>query len=410
MKYLYKHGNLFWYQRAVPKKILKFIGVKNIKVSLKTNKIQTAIQRSKLQAIEHKRMFNKFVNPKSSILNLINSKKLNLKDYEIKFLDDYDDYVSSFFFSDNKKPSNSENILKKKSLEQFFFDLNNQIPILSVLYKKYFIKSYNFKPNEFRNIDNSLDSFLRVCGDKVLDSYTSEDINLFRDALITKSNINKNIKMNYIKIIFKYGFKKFNLKNNNFIKNFSKPRKKNKSTNYLFSDSEIKNITEYCTKQSNIESFIVAMIINTGCNLSEILGLAVNDIYIDNFQSFVFIRTNERRTIKNIHKVRSIPLTGISLWGGKKIASLLQKNNGFLMDYKITNIENSINKIIKMFSSLGSLRSFKNRLISKLKEVQCPEEIILELVGRSKKNSLYNRQISLDEKKSWLEQLTFINH
>ena len=91
MKYLYKHGNLFWYQRAVPKKILKFIGVKNIKVSLKTNKIQTAIQRSKLQAIEHKRMFNKFVNPKSSILNLINSKKLNLKDYEIKFLDDYDD-------------------------------------------------------------------------------------------------------------------------------------------------------------------------------------------------------------------------------------------------------------------------------------------------------------------------------
>jgi integrase len=152
------------------------------------------------------------------------------------------------------------------------------------------------------------------------------------------------------------------------------------------------------------------MIINTGCNLSEILGLAVNDIYIDNFQSFVFIRTNERRTIKNIHKVRSIPLTGISLWGGKKIASLLQKNNGFLMDYKITNIENSINKIIKIFSSLGSLRSFKNRLISKLKEVQCPEEIILELVGRSKKNSLYNRQISLDEKKSWLEQLTYINH
>ncbi len=407
MKYLYKHGNLFWYQRAVPKKILKFIGVKNIKVSLKTNKIQTAIQRSKLQAIEHKKMFNKFVKSKASILNLINSKKLNLKDYEIKFLDDYDDYVSSFFFSDEKISSNKEDILKKKSLEKYFFDLNNQTPILSLFYKKYFIINYNYKPGQFKNIDNSLQFFLSICGDKILDSYNSEDINLFRDALIIKSNINKNVKISHLNIIFKYALKKFGIKNDIFIKKLSKPRKKIESNNYSFSDLEIKNISEYCRKYSNLESFIIAMIINTGCNLSEIIGLAANDIYIDNFQSFIFIRSNERRTIKNVHKIRSIPLIGISLWGGKNISYLLQKNNQFFLDNNVGNIKNSINKIIKMFSNLGSLKGFKNRLISKLKSIQCPEEIILELIGRSKTNSLYNRQINLDEKKSWLEQLTY---
>ena len=58
MKYLYKHGNKFWYQKSVPLQLVELVGVKNIKVSLNTNKIQTAITRSKLQYIEHKKMFN----------------------------------------------------------------------------------------------------------------------------------------------------------------------------------------------------------------------------------------------------------------------------------------------------------------------------------------------------------------
>ena len=69
MKYIYKHGNQFWYQRAIPIKAQKIIGKKSIKISLKTNKISTAVQRSKLQALEHTKMFNDlkkkiFISPK----------------------------------------------------------------------------------------------------------------------------------------------------------------------------------------------------------------------------------------------------------------------------------------------------------------------------------------------------------
>ena len=58
MKYIYKHGNQYWYQRAIPIKAQKIIGKKSIKISLKTNKISTAVQRSKFQALEHTKMFN----------------------------------------------------------------------------------------------------------------------------------------------------------------------------------------------------------------------------------------------------------------------------------------------------------------------------------------------------------------
>ena len=80
MKYLYKHGNKFWYQRAVPLRLVDLVGVKNIKVSLNTNKIQTAITRSKLQAIEHKKMFKELsAKFKNSFFDILKNKKIKIR-------------------------------------------------------------------------------------------------------------------------------------------------------------------------------------------------------------------------------------------------------------------------------------------------------------------------------------------
>ena len=70
MRYIYKHGNQYWYQRAIPEKLSVLLGKKTLKVSLKTNKISMAIKRAKLQALEHQRMFGDLKN---------NSKKLTLE-------------------------------------------------------------------------------------------------------------------------------------------------------------------------------------------------------------------------------------------------------------------------------------------------------------------------------------------
>ena len=101
MKYLYKHGNQFWYQRAVPLFLQEIIRVKSIKVSLKTNKIATAIKRSKLQALEHKKMFKEY-SEKKRISKEYTKKKINLETYKLSFLDDYEDLVSEIIFSKKK--------------------------------------------------------------------------------------------------------------------------------------------------------------------------------------------------------------------------------------------------------------------------------------------------------------------
>ena len=57
MKYIYKHGNQFWYQRAVPENLVCFFEKKTFKVSLKTNKLEIAVKRANKQAKQHSLIF-----------------------------------------------------------------------------------------------------------------------------------------------------------------------------------------------------------------------------------------------------------------------------------------------------------------------------------------------------------------
>ena len=57
-------------------------------------------------------MFGTLSKIDNPVLKFLNKKKtINLKNYEIKFMDDYDDLVSSHFFSNQSMPLNEK---KKK--------------------------------------------------------------------------------------------------------------------------------------------------------------------------------------------------------------------------------------------------------------------------------------------------------
>ena len=219
MKYLYKHGNKFWYQKSVPLRLVELVGVKNIKVSLNTNKVQTAITRSKLQYIEHKKMFNElYGKSKNSIFEIINNKKIRIKDYEIKFLDDYEDYVSDLIFSND-----SFSKIKISSIKKYFSELHKAIPHLSVFFNSIFIKEFQFQPNQFIPFKKTLKFFISNCGDKPINSYTLNDIKQIQKL----SDENKNFRLHYLKKVFSMAFYKFELKKKIFpsVKSTSLPKK-----------------------------------------------------------------------------------------------------------------------------------------------------------------------------------------
>ncbi len=398
MKYLYKHGNKFWYQRAVPLKLVELVGVKNIKVPLNTNKIQTAITRSKLQAIEHKKMFNELSRKlKNSFFEILKNKKIKIKSYEINFLDDYEDFVSDLIFS-------NENFSKIKvsSIKKYFSDLHKTIPTLSVFFKNIFIKEFQFKTNQFVYFKQTIFFFISHCGDRPINSYNSNDIKKIQQISINS----KRFRVLYLKKVFSMAFDKYGLKKKIFLSTKSIPRKRKINDNLITLDDFIK-LENICKRTSSIENSVLSLMLYTGCNLYELMGLDVSDIYLDKYQSFIIIRNNAIRPIKNFHKIRTIPLVGISKQGAFNILNKLKEGVVLFDKKKINHFEKLIKKILNDNLNTKNLSSIKIFLVSQLIKIECPEEVILEVIGRSKKNNLYNREISLDIKKSWLEQLEF---
>ena len=396
MKYIYQHGSKFWYQKSVPLKFVELVGVKNIKVPLNTNKIQTAITRSKLQAIEHKKMFNELsAKSKNSFFEIIKNKKIKIKDYEITFLDDYEDYVSDLIFSNEGFSK-----MKISSFKKYFTDLHKAIPHLSVFFNNIFIKEFQFKPNQFILFNKTLKFFITNCGDKPINSYNSIDIKQIEKI----SNGNKNFRLHYLKKVFSMAFYKFDLKKKIFPSVKSVPlSKKNSEVSITLDD--LKKLEIICKNTLSLENSLLSMMLYTGCNLYELMGLEISDIYLDNFQSFIIIRNNSIRPIKSVYKIRSIPLVGISRVGANYFLNKLKGNENFFNEKKISQVENLIKKILSDNLNITTLSSIKLSLVSRLIKIECPEEIILEIIGRSKRNNLYNREISLDVKRSWLEQL-----
>ena len=52
-----------------------------------------------------------------------------------------------------------------------------------------------------------------------------------------------------------------------------------------------------------------------------------------------------------------------------------------------------------------SIQSLKYSFIERLKRINCPEEIISEIIGLKKRNIFYKNEVSVEMKYSWLNQI-----
>ena len=421
MKYIYKHGNQYWYQRAVPSKLSNLLGRKTLKISLKTNKVPTAIKRAKLQALEHKKMFKIAEKDlKKYFKNFFNNYEFDLQKYTLSFIDDFDDLVNKLFFSKrdlinllkNKMLSNTTNI----SIERILLDNSSTEEIsLSLLIDEYLeaINVLNDKKKLY-SIKKSLSLLIEICGDKPVDSYNIDDANSFKNYFIKMDKIstgkrNQSNLQNFFSVIFQ----KYLIDKKNPFAGLKWPNIVVKISHQKFSDEELIRIKDFCVKEDSLTSCITSIMFETGCSYSEIIGLESEDVNLNKYNPYIVIRSNSLRQIKNIYKRRIIPLVGISLDKIKKIykisntGSLFKDYNDVIDLLKFKN-EKKINNELKILSNGKTSISFKYSLIERLKSINCPESIICDLIGMAKRESFYSNEVTLDTKSSWLDQVKIL--
>ena len=408
MKYIYKHGNQYWYQRAIPGKLRKILGKKTIKVSLRTNKISTALIRAKLQSAEHKKMFTNLINKKFTI-NFLN--KVDISKFNLSFKDDSDDLFSKMLLN-KKQIINLATKKSEQSIENFLF--NNVVPnnnFLSKLLEKYLkLKKISTKSTQYSSIVNSIKYLIKICGDKPIDEFSSIDSKKFQNFFILEQRISTGKRyqsnlFNFFKTLYDYS----NIDKKNPFENIKWPTTYFKPSIAPLNSNEIQKIISITKEEKSLFSIIIGCILNTGVSVNELIGINRNEINLNQFNPYIVIRSNDLRKINNIYKKRIIPLVGISLESMDNLLRLSSNEYPFYnflgSNFTIKKIESKINFRIKKITDNKSLQSFKITLIDRLKKINCPEEIISDILGLKKRSIFYKNEVSIEMKYSWLNQI-----
>jgi hypothetical protein len=408
MKYIYKHGNQYWYQRAIPGKLIKILGKKTIKISLRTNKISTALIRAKLQSAEHKKMFTNLINKKFTINFL---KKVDISKFNLSFKDDSDDLFSKMLLN-KKQITNLATKKSEQSIENFLFNnvvTNNNF--LSKLLERYLkLKKIDFKATQYSSIVNSIKYLIKICGDKPIDEFSSRDSKKFQNFFILEKRISTGKRyqsnlFNFFKTLYNYS----NIDKKNPFENIKWPTTYSKPSIEPLNINEIKKIIGITKEEKSLFSIIIGCILNTGVSLNELICINRNEINLNQFNPYILIRSNDIRKINNIYKKRIIPLVGVSFESMDKLLRLSTNAYPFYnflgSNFTIKKIESKINFRIKKITDNKSLKSFKISLIERLKKINCPEEIISEILGLKKRSIFYKNEISIEMKYSWLNQI-----
>lgn len=149
------------------------------------------------------------------------------------------------------------------------------------------------------------------------------------------------------------------------------------------------------------------LLVNTGCRISEVAGLLVDDVYLDENIPYIKIQAHPHRRLKNKTSVRTIPLIGISLIAAQMIkAEAIKANSKFIFrQYNRTEQTNgnSASASIKKRFNVKS-HSFRHELISRLRDAECPTDIQSLITGHAINSSSkhYGDKHQLTAKQKWL--------
>jgi hypothetical protein len=272
------------------------------------------------------------------------------------------------------------------------------------------LKKIDFKATQYSSIVNSIKYLIKICGDKPIDEFSSRDSKKFQNFFILEKRISTGKRyqsnlFNFFKTLYNYS----NIDKKNPFENIKWPTTYSKPSIEPLNINEIKKIIGITKEEKSLFSIIIGCILNTGVSLNELICINRNEINLNQFNPYILIRSNDIRKINNIYKKRIIPLVGVSFESMDKLLRLSTNAYPFYnflgSNFTIKKIESKINFRIKKITDNKSLKSFKISLIERLKKINCPEEIISEILGLKKRSIFYKNEISIEMKYSWLNQI-----
>jgi len=157
-----------------------------------------------------------------------------------------------------------------------------------------------------------------------------------------------------------------------------------------FSPEHFKILRSGLQGSSNDVDCLIKIILDTGMRVGEVVGLASQDVNLDCETPHITLQKNPFRRLKTKNSERLVPLVGLALESIKHLnldtpwlfeRYLNNDKTAFKSTSASNTINNRIRKILQGFPDVPTAHSFRHTMQTRLRDVECPEDVRKEILG-----------------------------
>ena len=437
VKYAYQRGNTIYFQRAIPDDLQARYGSKRVKIRLDAKDLsQAAHQIERLNCsieAEWKAMRDSSKVPPKSVrqkaLELLTEYGLSpapaapdphARDILYDFLDGKrESYAGGDDRAYRTAPASAYLAPEEAVAAQML--AGTLKPTLSDVLEAY-LEFHPKRSSEklVKDARRNFETLIALRGDKPIDTLTREDGHAIVAHLSAKGLSTGSVRRmnNTYRAALAFYCKEKDVDMKNPFDALPIPDEgKDKKHRVPYSHEELHTLSMACVEWDDSKRWIVAMLVDTGARLAEIVGLPLNRIKLDVPIPFIEIMGHGSRTLKNEGSERDVPLVGMALWAARRIVATAKKGQTFAFpEYSGTAATNAnlasatLNKWIKARKLDHNCHELRHTMADRLRDVQCPKDIRFAIGGWStqEEGEDYGSGYGLRVKHEWLTRIVTV--
>ena len=255
-----------------------------------------------------------------------------------------------------------------------------------------------------KQLEVAVTQFLNLFGDLPLADIKRHHANSYRDALLAKGNKTATVRkrLGAVSRIIHYTIKHYSLAKEieNYFSEMDIPNEgEDAKEREVFTDDELTLLAMACRSQvpntDIAERYrILAMLMDTGARLSEILGLLSSDVFLDDPVPYTIIHEEEEgRSLKTKGSTRVVPLVGIALWAAREQRKANPNGKWFFPIYASDKggiKSNSADAVLNNYTRKSTkadltCHCLRHTMADRLREITTEEAILLAIGGWGRK-------------------------
>lgn len=263
------------------------------------------------------------------------------------------------------------------------------VPFLSEAVDLYLSQHPNGGDRRFAgNTRLAIEKVKEAVGDLRLNEYTRQHANRVRDhMLVSLKTASVRRRLDSISAVFKAVVDEHGLKQADGLRPIENPFSRvrilslrhDSQKREEFTREELRTLAAACRHFGDDRRLIVAILLDTGARLGEIVGLRVSDVFLSDTIPHIHIRPYNGRTLKTAASERRVPLVGEAFWAAQRAAQTKDPAGLLFPSYGPTGANSAsaaLNKWVREHLGIcKTMHGLRHTMKTRLRMASVPEDI-----------------------------------